>query len=353
MGPIISTVGVVMMATATPAYTALAGAVTAAASAGMQLLVAWGPWIALAAAIAIGIYELVKHWRGFVHGLEAAWFAAWHAIHAVFEAVWNFIKNHLMLLASIILGPFGAAIVFIAKHWETVWHGIEQVFGAVIANILTGLRMLLDVFMNVVGTIIHGAAAMFGWVPGVGGKLKAARDAFDSFHASVDNTLTSIAANAQGWGKNVANNYASGILTGKGAVAAAATAVATETQHRLRVSSPAKLGPLSTMGGPEGWGKRMIDSLASGMLSSLPRVRLAANTVAGAVALRGADGAAAGVPGAPIGSSSGAGGGDVYIEKVEIVVSGARDPRAVAIEVREEISKFVRNNGGRSGFGNS
>ncbi len=49
----------------------------------------------------------------------------------------------------------------------------------------TMLHVVLDVF----AAILHGAAAAFGWIPGLGGKLKDARDGFDTFSRGVDTAM--------------------------------------------------------------------------------------------------------------------------------------------------------------------
>lgn len=53
-------------------------------------------------------------------------------------------------------------------------------------------KFLLIPILDVFSTIVHGAADAFGWVPGLGGKLKAARGAFDDFRKKVDATLGNI-----------------------------------------------------------------------------------------------------------------------------------------------------------------
>lgn len=47
-------------------------------------------------------------------------------------------------------------------------------------------QKLIHGILDGYGLIVHGAAAAFGWMPGIGGKLKTARDAFDTFSRGVD-----------------------------------------------------------------------------------------------------------------------------------------------------------------------
>lgn len=67
-------------------------------------------------------------------------------------------------------------------------------FAQALSGVVVGaLHLLLSVFLNVVSGILHGAASAFGWVPGLGSKLKKARDDFDTFKNSVNASIARIA----------------------------------------------------------------------------------------------------------------------------------------------------------------
>ena len=51
---------------------------------------------------------------------------------------------------------------------------------------------VVDAWLTVAGVIVHGAESAFGWIPGIGGKLDAAADAFDNFRDNVNATLGGI-----------------------------------------------------------------------------------------------------------------------------------------------------------------
>lgn len=53
-------------------------------------------------------------------------------------------------------------------------------------------KFVVDSFLNLAGAIVHGAANAFGWVPGIGGKLKDAANKFDDFRDSVNASLSGI-----------------------------------------------------------------------------------------------------------------------------------------------------------------
>lgn len=109
-----------------------------------------------------------------------------------------------------------------------------------------------------------------------------------------------IADDAVAWGKRLVDNYAVGMRMGKHEVVTAAGEVATVVASHFRIRSPAKEGPLSEGGGPEGYGAAFAVKYAKGMQQA-----------AGAVASASASLAGSAIPGgsaARSGSAGGAGG---------------------------------------------
>lgn len=70
---------------------------------------------------------------------------------------------------------------------------------------LTEMQVIANIFLTTVGIIIHGAADAFGWVPGVGGKLKSAAAAFDGFKSDVNNVFDAAHAKIEGWKTDLDN----------------------------------------------------------------------------------------------------------------------------------------------------
>ena len=157
---------------------------------------AWGlammalPWVALAAAVVAVAVLIIKYHRQIWAFVQRVW----HDILAVIMGVWNWIRRNWPLLLAILTGPIGLATLLIISHWNSdpdvgvsedypvgVEHGRAPRSGCVVNGIL-----------GVFGNIVHGAAAAFGWVPGLGGKLKGAAKAFDTFRANVNKSLGGI-----------------------------------------------------------------------------------------------------------------------------------------------------------------
>ena len=180
------------------------------------------------------------------------------------KPVMSGVTSAFKLSTSLIGGPWTLAImgavalaVLIITHWKTVkqvfddvWHFIEHITGEAVSFIV---RLIANDFVKPVldffGMILKGAAKMFGWVPGVGGKLKDASKAFDTFKDDVNKTLNGIATDAANWGKNIGVDLGSGLVAGiqsqMGAVTAAAKvqadAVVKATRLMYQSSSPSRV----------------------------------------------------------------------------------------------------------------
>jgi phage-related protein len=128
------------------------------------------------AALAVGLIYAYNHSKTFRDIVQAAF-------HAVGVAI-DWVKQHWQLLISLIGGPFVAVIVLIVSHWNT----LKRVA-------MDAIRAIVMAFLDMVGTVVHGAASMFGWVPGVGGKLRSAARAFDAFRDGVNRSLGGVQKN--------------------------------------------------------------------------------------------------------------------------------------------------------------
>lgn len=102
--------------------------------------------------------------------------------------------------------------ILVIANWEKVKTAALQIWGAInsgIGNFLSamtdGIATFLDRFLDFVGGMIHGAAAAFGWIPGIGGKLKKAREDFDRWHDQIVGKLRDQADKWDTWSGRVQN----------------------------------------------------------------------------------------------------------------------------------------------------
>lgn len=111
--------------------------------------------------------------------------AAIDIVIGVFSLWWNY-------YAKPILKAFGAAL-------SVAW-GLAQKFGGFVvaafnsikAPALAAIKFVIDKFLGFVGTILEGASKAFGWVPEMGGKLKAAAKEFGKFRDGVNKALAGV-----------------------------------------------------------------------------------------------------------------------------------------------------------------
>lgn len=138
--------------------------------------------------------------KGFDTGASKApgWAGALQTVGAALKSLWQWVSDNRDNFAKFGLIVGQILLVF----GGTALKVIGGVIGAI--GTLIGIwGFLLDKVLDVFGAIVHGAAAAFGWIPGLGGKLKDARDSFDRFHATVNNTLTTAANQARTAGQKL------------------------------------------------------------------------------------------------------------------------------------------------------
>jgi hypothetical protein len=128
-----------------------------------------------------------------VRGATLAWSAAQWLLNAALAA--NPIGLVIIGIAALVAG-----VILAYKHSETFRRIVKAAFdGIVVAGRFmwdTVLRPILasmvSTFLNVAGAIVHAAATAFGWVPGIGPKLKDAAKTFDTFRDDVNSKLAGI-----------------------------------------------------------------------------------------------------------------------------------------------------------------
>lgn len=89
--------------------------------------------------------------------------------------------------------------------------------------------------------------------------------------------------NASPWGQHVGSTYSSGIRSTIEQVQRAARLLATTQANILRTGSPAKEGPLSEGGGPDGWGRHFGLMYARGLEATIPVAQDALGRLLGGV----------------------------------------------------------------------
>lgn len=84
-------------------------------------------------------------------------------------------------------------------NWDSFWSTSQKVFYAAAPPIIRGVQWIADAALGGFKSITHAAAIAWGWVPGLGGKLKSADRALGSFKASADANFSAASRAVNGW----------------------------------------------------------------------------------------------------------------------------------------------------------
>jgi len=119
-----------------------------------------------------------RMWGGLGHFMAGSWSQTMSFLHGSWSQTANFLSGSWAKLGPV----FSGVLHTISTAWNATWGALRAGFRNFVVNGVLGP----------LGTIIHGAALAFGWVPGLGGKLQGASKAFDVFRDNVNKSLGGI-----------------------------------------------------------------------------------------------------------------------------------------------------------------
>lgn len=168
----------------------------AIATALAKLVAAAPPQLITAIAAAFLAWKLATTgFAGIIRGIQIAtrvWTAAQWLLDAALDA--NPIALVIVAIAALVAG-----IIIAWQHSQTfrdivkrVWHDVTGFVSAAVTKIRGYAADVWDAMAWVFGKILDGAAHAFGWIPGLGDKLKAADKAFKGWAASIDKSIRGI-----------------------------------------------------------------------------------------------------------------------------------------------------------------
>ncbi len=118
------------------------------------------------------------------------------AVQVLFNAVLTANPIGIVIVA---VAALAAGLIYAYKTSETFRSYVSTAFSVIKLGALTMARIaitaiggLVSVFLGMVGAVISGAAAAFGWVPGLGPKLKTAAAKFETFKTNTNASLDKI-----------------------------------------------------------------------------------------------------------------------------------------------------------------
>lgn len=168
--------------------------------------------------------------RSYIHSVTGALQAHRGQFVALFKVIRTVAGFILRVLAPVIGAVLKTAFVVAGKVMGIQIRLLGELIGAgrhvghffsttfpnavkSMAGFVVGLfHHLVDVWFSVVGAIVHGGASAFGWLPGVGGKLKDAAGKFDDFRSSVDASLSALADDAGAEGTRAGTGFGTGFF---------------------------------------------------------------------------------------------------------------------------------------------
>lgn len=136
----------------------------------------------------LGIYTAVKLWSG---------------VQAVLDALMD--ANPFVLVALAVVA-LAAGFYEAWEHSSSFRDVIKDIGGIAVGIAIVAVGAFKDVtdsFLDMAGTIIDGAAKAFGWVPGLGPKLKDAAKTFDGFKSGVNNDFNGMIGTLKDWQKGL------------------------------------------------------------------------------------------------------------------------------------------------------
>lgn len=144
-------------------------------------------------------------WLSRVSGLTGGLKALGTALKESAAAQWLLNASILGCPVTWIIAAIAALGVGFYIAWEKsalfrdIMKDIAKVMLSVGIVFLQAVKGMVDGFLSFVGTVINGAAKAFGWVPGLGPKLKGAAKAFNDMRDDVDGAFNRMIGNLQGW----------------------------------------------------------------------------------------------------------------------------------------------------------
>lgn len=207
-------------------------------------LMALGATFATFTAVLLIQKGVVAAYVGITKAWTAATLLARGAMLSARIAMWllnaAFVANPIGIVIAALVA-LGVGFVILWKKSETfrnivkgVWSAVQRATGNAVGMMIRAFKGLLDMWLTVADGIISGAAKALGWIPGLGGKLKKANEAFDRMRAGIDKTLSGLADSAFGWGEDVSSGLSAGIIAKSGAPIAAARGVANKVNAAAR-----------------------------------------------------------------------------------------------------------------------
>jgi hypothetical protein len=149
---------------------------------------------------------MMEGFDAFLLALGPEWDQMMQGMGDAFGALGRTVRDHSGEIAMAFTGILSLIttaidiINFFANAWVISLRVITAGFGYLI---LYGVRPLLAAILFLATSALDGFTKAFGWIPGLGGKLKKANQGFKDWAAGINSSLTDMGNNAVNWGKRM------------------------------------------------------------------------------------------------------------------------------------------------------
>jgi SLT domain-containing protein/phage-related protein len=145
-------------------------------------------WAAVINFFTSRITYLHQQWSNAVNQIHTAWSNTVSAIHTAWSATINALTSAVTGFRNTVTAIWSR----ILATAQSAWRGVQQAGATAGQLIRSAINLVWTVVSGVFSKILHGAATAFGWVPGLGGKLRTAASQFDQFRKNVSASLGGI-----------------------------------------------------------------------------------------------------------------------------------------------------------------
>ena len=218
--------------------------------------------------------------------------AAMEFIWPIVENTWESIKNLISGALDVILGLIGIFSALLTGDWQALWDSIKQFLSGALKVLLSLLDLYLLGKILKLFKLLGDRAFSFvsnGWnrilsaVKSFGSKIwNSVKSTFKNIDNTIDSIINGIVNAAARWGRNLINNFISGITSMFGKLRSVVSKGVSIVKDFLGFSSPTKKGP-----GREAdeWPVNLIKTFSAGMETKLPDLRRAALNVAQTISI--------------------------------------------------------------------
>jgi len=218
---------------------------------------------------------LSEHWKGIAQTALAigAVAVAVKGLNLAIAAIAILTDPVALLVIGIAALAFGIYKAYdTSSKFRNIIKDIGIVMLGVAGGVVLGAKFIMDAILLLVSSVIDSLAKVFGWVPGIGPKLRSAAKAFDGFRASADNAFNGVLGKLNEWTQALEKS--------KEPAAKQTTAILKEFQNQAKGADTARAAlDKYTTALSEGWaGSAASKAARKSLLSDLEQAGVDANT---------------------------------------------------------------------------